>query len=54
MEPEVPSVDEAPFAQTEYTRMSALMLGTAITIWTGIRDAYYGSIDQIEQALCAP
>lgn len=30
------------------------MLETMLSVWAGLRDAYYGGIDEIERAVCAP
>jgi hypothetical protein len=42
---------EAQPVQSEVMRVGARMLGRMLSVWTGIRDAYYGGIDQIERAV---
>jgi hypothetical protein len=55
MEPEaLTGASEAQPTQSEVMRVGARVLGRMITVWAGIRDAYYGSIDQIERTVCAP
>jgi hypothetical protein len=51
MEQALTGANEAQPTQSEVMRVGARVLGRMFSVWAGIRDAYYGSIDQIERAL---
>jgi hypothetical protein len=39
---------------SDFMRVSVRVLGRVLAMCVGIRDAYYGSIDELERAVCAP